>query len=133
VPDTAEQISMRACSRAITAAGIAAAVVAGPAGAAKTTAVGVSEREFRISVYRTTVAPGLVRFNVTNFGEDAHDLAVVAPGGRTLAVSPEIRSERRHTLSVRLARAGVYRLLCTKLDHAARGMRASVRVRRGRR
>jgi plastocyanin len=122
---------MRACGLALVAAGIAAAL-AGPAAAAsaKTTAVGVAEREFRISVYRTTVAPGLVRFNVTNFGEDAHDLAVVAPGGKTVAVSPEIRSERRHTLSVRLRRPGVYSLLCTKLDHAARGMRARVRVRR---
>jgi plastocyanin len=125
---------MRACGMALVAAGIAAAL-AGPATAAsaRTTAVGVAEREFRISLYRATVAPGLVRFNVTNFGEDAHDLAVVAPGGRTLAVSPEIRSERRHTLSVRLRRHGVYSLLCTKLDHAARGMRARVRVRRVRR
>jgi plastocyanin len=96
----------------------------------RSTAVGVSEREWRISLYRRTVSPGLVRFNVTNFGEDAHDLAVLAPDGRTLAQSPEIRSDRRHTLTVRLTRPGTYRLLCTKLDHPARGMRASLRVRR---
>lgn len=102
---------------------------AGSAGAASTS-VGVAEREFRISVYRSTVPPGTVRFNVANFGEDAHDLAVLTPGGRTLAISPEIRSGRRHTLSVRLSRPGLYRLLCTKLDHPARGMRATVRVRR---
>jgi plastocyanin len=125
---------MRACGAISAALTLLAAAVLVPAGAAartsSTTAVGVSEREFRISVYRTSVAPGPVRFNVTNFGEDAHDLAVFAPGGRLLALSPEIRSERRHTLAVRLARPGVYRLVCTKLDHAARGMRTTVRVRR---
>jgi len=110
---------------------LVAAVGGGPTPAAGAgTAVGVGEREFRISVYRAAVPRGAVRFNVTNFGEDAHDLAVVAPGGRTLAVSPEIRAGRRHTLSVRLLRPGVYRLLCTKLYHPARGMRATLRVRR---
>ena len=110
---------------------LVAAVVFVPAAAASAgTAVGVAEREFSISLYRAMVRPGTVRFNVTNFGEDAHDLAVLAPGGARLAVSPEIRAGRRHTLSVHLSRPGVYRLLCTKLDHPARGMRARLRVRR---
>ncbi|HVE67344.1 MAG TPA: hypothetical protein VNB64_02060 [Solirubrobacteraceae bacterium] len=121
---------MRA-SLAVTAALLAAAFAGAAADAApRSTAVGVAQREFRISLYRTTVPPGTVRFNVTNFGEDAHDLAVIAPGGRRLAISPEIRAGRRHTLAVRLARPGAYRLLCTKLDHPARGMRATLRVKR---
>jgi plastocyanin len=121
---------MRA-SLAITAALFLAAVAGGSAQAAPvSTAVGVSEREWRISLYRSTVPPGTVRFNVTNFGEDAHDLAVVGPDGRTLALSPEIRSGRRHTLAVRLARPGTYRLLCTKPAHVGLGMRTTVRVRR---
>ena len=122
---------MRA-SLAVAAALLVAVALGAAAGAAtpRSTAVGVSEREFRISLYRRTVPPGTVRFNVTNFGEDAHDLAVVAPDGRPLAVSPEIRSGRRHTLAVRLARPGTYRLLCTKPEHVALGMRTSVQVRR---
>src|SRR4051812_13799059 len=124
---------MRA-SMAITAAGFVAAAIAAAGGpveaapVARATSVGVAQREFRISVYRTTVPTGTVRFNVTNFGEDAHDLAVVAPGGSTVAITPEIRAGRRQTLAVRLARPGTYRLLCTKLDHPARGMRAAIRV-----
>jgi plastocyanin len=119
----------------ITAAAVAVAAGAClPAGAgAAGTAVGVAEREFRISLYRATVAPGTVRFNVTNFGEDAHDLAVLTFHGRLLAISPEIRAGRRHRLTVRLRRPGAYRLVCTKLDHPARGMRATLRVRRTRR
>ena len=123
----------------ITAAGFLAAAVLGPAAsvsasahALRSTAVGVSEREYRIGVYRTTVAPGNVRFNVTNFGQDAHALTVTTRRGTVIATSPEIRSERQATLKVRLTRPGTYRLLCVKLDHAARGMRATVVVRRPR-
>jgi plastocyanin len=121
---------------AITAAVVLA--VTGFAGAAaarphaRTTAVGVSEREYRISVYRRTVAPGTVRFNVTNFGEDAHDLTVVTTRGTVLAASGEIRSDRQATVKVRLTRPGTYGLVCLKLDHAARGMHATVVVRRPR-
>ena len=121
----------------ITAAGFVAAAVLGLAAsgsagahALKSTAVGVSEREYRIGVYRNTVAPGTVRFNITNFGEDAHDFTVTTRRGTVLASLPEIRSERRATLKVRLTRPGTYRLLCMKVDHAARGMRATVVVRR---
>jgi plastocyanin len=123
----------------ITAACFLAAAVIGLTGVAATrshaaanTAVGVSEREYRINAYRRTVPPGIVRFNVTNFGEDAHDLTVVTKRGTVLATSGEIRSERQATLRVRLTRPGTYRLLCVKLDHAARGMRATVVVRRPR-
>ena len=121
----------------ITAAGFLAAAVMGLAAsvsasahALKSTTVGVSEREYRIGVYRRTVAPGTVRFNVTNFGEDAHDFTVTTRRGTVLASLTEIRSERQATLKVRLMRPGAYRLLCTQLDHAARGMRATVVVRR---
>jgi plastocyanin len=119
------------------AAGFLAAAVIGLAGdaaarphASRSTAVGVSEREYRIGVYRKTVPPGTVRFNVTNFGEDAHDFTVTTRRGTVLASVAEIRSARQATLKVRLTRPGTYRLLCTQLDHAARGMRATVVVRR---
>jgi plastocyanin len=129
---------MRVC-RSIAAAGLALLAAAfgfaGGAGArpsAHATSVGVSEREFRISVYRSTVAPGTVRFNVRNFGEDAHDLTVLDLRGNVLAASPEIRSDRRATVTVKLTRPGRYRLVCLKLDHAQRGMRAAVVVKRPR-
>ena len=94
------------------------------------TAVGVGEREFTISPYRTTVPKGLVRFNVTNFGEDGHNLTVVrASDGKTLASSPEIRSEKQFTLGVTLKRAGTYRLYCTIAGHKALGMKSKIRVK----
>lgn len=94
------------------------------------TSVGVAEREFRISLYRTAVRPGSVRFNVRNYGEDAHNLVVTGPRGFDPVASEEIRSGARATLTVRLRRPGAYRLLCTTADHLSRGMRATLRVRR---
>ena len=46
------------------------------AGEPRPTAVGVGEREWRVALYRSRVPVGRVRFNVRNFGEDGHDLAV---------------------------------------------------------
>src|SRR6266849_4052079 len=122
----------------LVAAASAALAWAGGAGAAPrarpaSTAVGVGEREFRISVYRPVVAPGALRLNVTNRGEDVHDLVVLDRRGRRVAASGEIGAGARATIRVTLLRAGTYRLLCTRDDHAARGMRARLRVMPSRR
>ena len=71
---------------------------------------------------------GTVKFNVTNFGEDGHDLAVISPAGKLLKLGPEVKSGQRGSLTVRLPKPGAYRLLCTLADHAARGMTARIRV-----
>lgn len=93
-------------------------------------AVGVAEREWGISSYRAKVRPGRIRFNVTNFGEDAHNLEIVGPHGYHSRVTSDIRAHQHTTLSVTLRRPGVYRLICTKPGHLRRGMRASIRVKR---
>ena len=113
---------------AIALLGVAAPARAGVP--ANGTAVGVGEREFTISPYRTTVPKGLVRFNVTNFGEDGHNLTVVrASDGKILASSPEIRSEKQFTLRVSVKKAGTYRLYCTIAGHKALGMKSKIRVK----
>jgi hypothetical protein len=105
---------------------LAAAPAAAPA--VRTTPVGVGLREFRISLYRASVRPGVVKLNLGNFGEDVHDIAV-RRAGRTYGRSPELRSGTRGVLRVRLRRRGRYRLVCLVADHARRGMRATLRVR----
>jgi hypothetical protein len=94
------------------------------------TPVGVGEREWRISLYRSEVVTGRVKFNVHNFGEDAHDLAVRNSSGRVLGTTPEIRPGRSDTLSVRLRKPGRYRVFCSLEGHEARGMHAVLRVKR---
>ena len=93
--------------------------------------VGVGMREWSVAVYRTHARPGRVKLNLTNFGEDAHDLQVFGPAGYRSARSPEVAPfGGRETLRVTLQRTGTYRLLCMKPGHAGLGMRATLRVSR---
>ena len=77
----------RALAAVVLATGLLAAWLLTAAGAGahkpRSTAVGVSEREFRVSVYRASVPAGTVRFNLSNEGEDVHDLVVRTARGRT--------------------------------------------------
>lgn len=117
------------CCLAVAPLGLGVSVA--PAADRPTTAVGVGAREYSLSLYRTQVRPGVVRFNLTNFGEDGHDLVVRTPAGRVAGRLPEIEGfGGRATLRVRLRRAGRYRLSCSIADHAKRGMKATLRVRR---
>lgn len=112
------------------AAALAAATLAtagSPAPVA--TPVGVGLREYRVSIYRPSVRRGRIKLNLTNRGEDVHDIAV-RRAGRTVAHSALVRAGGRVALRVRLARTGRYSLVCTVADHAERGMRATLRVRR---
>ena len=93
--------------------------------------VGLGLREYHISVYRPAVRPGGVAFTMTNYGEDAHDLQVVGPGGYRSAVSPDVRALGGHVrFRVTLRRPGTYQLLCVKPGHVKRGMRTTLRVTR---
>jgi plastocyanin len=108
---------------------VIAAALAVLAAATSPTAVGVGAHEYRFGVYRSSVRPGAVVFNLHDFGEDAHDLVVLGPRGYRSAVSPDVRPGQDVAFRVHLRRAGVYRLICVKPGHAARGMRATLRVR----
>jgi plastocyanin len=104
--------------------------LAAPAAAkAPVTAVGVSEREFHISPYRTSVAPGTVKFNVHNFGEDTHNLVILGPKG-FVAVGPDVDSEQNASFTVKLKTQGTYTLLCTRADHAKLGMKTRFKVKK---
>ena len=91
--------------------------------------VGVGAREYRFGVYRSAVPRGGVRFNIHNYGEDAHDLMVLGPKGYRSAVSPDVVPGENIALTVQLRRPGRYTLICVKPGHAAKGMKATIRVR----
>jgi len=115
--------------RAIALAAVAlAAAAAVPASARAPTPVGVGEREWRVSLYRSSVPVGYVRLNVHNFGEDGHDLSVRTRTGRVLASLPELRPGESDSLRVRLRRPGRYVVFCSLEGHEALGMRARLRV-----
>jgi hypothetical protein len=118
---------------ALAAVGSGAGAAAGTgAASARPTAVGVGEREWRISLYRSRVPLGRVRLNVRNFGEDGHDLAVRTRSGRVLGALGEIRPGETDSLTVRLRRPGRYIVFCSLEGHEALGMRAVLRAKRPR-
>ncbi|MFY9488912.1 MAG: hypothetical protein WAP35_09500 [Solirubrobacterales bacterium] len=95
---------------------------------ASTSYVQASAREFYYGLSRSTVRPGSVKFEVVNFGEDDHDLAITRKGGSTIAVTAEIKPGEYTTVTRKLRR-GSYVLWCTISDHKSRGMRAVLRVK----
>ena len=108
-----------------------AVVLAAPAAAAaRPTAVGVGEREWRIALYRPWVPAGLVKFNVKNFGEDGHDFVVRNARGVTRARLPELGAGETASVTARLMRRGRYTVYCSLPGHLQLGMRAVLRVRR---
>jgi hypothetical protein len=112
----------------LAALAVAAAAVAAPG--RPPTAVGVAEREWRISLYRASVPAGRVRFNVRNFGEDGHDLGARSRSGRVVGHLPEVPPGETGSLTVRLRRPGRYTVFCALEGHEARGMRSVLRVKR---
>jgi hypothetical protein len=92
------------------------------------TPVGVGEREWRVTLYRSEVPVGRVRFNVRNFGEDGHDLSVRNSRERVLGTLPELRSGETGSLTVRLRRPGRFVVFCSLDGHEELGMRARLRA-----
>jgi plastocyanin len=107
----------------LAAFGSAAATARGPV------TLGVAEREFRISTYADAVKRGPVKFNVTNFGQDTHNLVITGP--RHFRVKgPDVEPGSRASVSATLRRPGTYYLLCTRANHRKLGMKAKLIVRR---
>jgi hypothetical protein len=92
------------------------------------TTIGTGLREYRVSLYRGSVRPGVVRFTLHNFGEDPHDLAVKRLGHR-YGKGAQILPGDSGVLRVRLTKPGRYTVYCTLAGHAAKGMKAILRVR----
>jgi plastocyanin len=111
---------------------VAAAPAAAVTSRGRATSVGVGEREWRVSLYRTRVPTGVVRLNVHNYGEDGHDLAVRNRHGKVLASLPEIGPDGHDTLRVRVRRPGRYVVFCSLEGHEGKGMRARLTVVRRR-
>ena len=118
---------MRRLGLLVVAVGCAGAL---PAQAAAPLArVQVVAVEFHYRLSRVRIPAGPVRIELVNFGQDEHDLRLRRVGGTKVYRLPRTFPDEHRILTVRL-RPGLYRLSCTIADHAARGMRAELRVRR---
>jgi plastocyanin len=109
-----------------TALGAAAAPLLG---ARSPQRVQVTALEFEYRLSRLTVRQGPALIELVNYGEDEHDLVLRRVGGTKVWRLKKLLPGSRATLSVRL-RPGKYRLWCAVADHAGRGMRATLRVKK---
>ena len=110
----------------LTALGAAAAPILGARGPQR---VQVTALEFEYRLSRLNVRQGPALIELVNYGEDEHDLVLRRVGGTKVWKLRKLLPGSRATLSLKL-RPGTYRLWCAVADHRARGMRATLRVRR---
>ena len=109
--------------------GLAFAAAMPAQAAAPLSRVQVVAVEFRYRLSRVRVPAGPVRIELANFGQDEHNLTLQRVGSSTIYQLPTALPGQREILNLRL-KPGVYRLSCSLADHAARGMHATLRVRR---
>jgi plastocyanin len=88
----------------------------------------VVAKEFSFGLSRVNAKPGPVVIELTNFGQDPHDLRVQRVGARHIAGTPVVAPGERRQLTLRLSR-GRYSFWCSVADHRKLGMRATLVVR----
>ena len=90
--------------------------------------LGVQASEFSFGLSRPEVKEGNLVLQFYNRGEDAHNLRIAFfKSNRTIGAIPDVQSGRTTTATFPLKPA-TYNLVCTLYGHAARGMRAKLRV-----
>lgn len=108
----------------------AALALAAPATAAAPARLLVGAKEFRFTLSRTTIKAGPAIIQLQNFGEDDHNLRLKRIGGtRTYRIKTVAPAADVGELETKLA-AGKYKLWCSLADHAARGMRTTLVVKK---
>jgi plastocyanin len=102
---------------------------ASPATAATTfpTRVQAVADEYRFTLSRIKVPSGQVKIELANFGEDPHNLKLKRIGGTSVHTVGETLPGERTVKTFKL-QAGQFRLWCSVADHAALGMKATLRV-----
>jgi hypothetical protein len=91
--------------------------------------VQVEAREFSYTLSRPSVRAGWVIVELRNAGEDAHDLRMRRVGGTRVYAWPVTQSGGVVDEELRLL-PGRYLLWCGVGDHRARGMQATLVVRK---
>jgi plastocyanin len=91
--------------------------------------VQVVAREFSFALSRPTIKAGTAIVELDNQGEDAHDLRMRRVGGSRVYTWPTVLPGRYSDREYRLL-PGTYVFWCSIADHRARGMTATLVVRR---
>jgi uncharacterized cupredoxin-like copper-binding protein len=107
------------------AAAVAWCQPVGAASHARAASAGVAVKafEFKYTFSKKTVGKGSVKFTIKNTGHLSHDLKI--NGKKSTLVKPG----KSTTLTVKFAKAGKYKFLCTVSGHAAAGMKGTLIVK----
>ena len=90
----------------------------------------VGAKEFRLTLSRASIKAGQAIIQLQNFGEDDHNLNLRRIGGtRVYKIATVSPGADVGELDTKLA-AGKYKLWCSIADHAARGMRVTLTVKK---
>jgi hypothetical protein len=96
------------------------------------TAVGVAEGEYYTHLSRATICPGPILIQLSNEGEDDHDLKVLDTGSGTIVATWDTASPGEAVTKRLSLPAGSYRLFCSLSDgngaHDELGMHAILTV-----
>lgn len=114
---------------ALLVAGFACAGAMPAHAAAPLARVQVVADEFNYRLSRVRILAGPARIELANFGEDEHDLRLRRTGGTRTYRIGNVRPGSVDELEARFL-PGRFRLWCSLADHRARGMQATLVVRR---
>jgi hypothetical protein len=103
--------------------------LAAPASAAAPARLLVSAREFSLALSRPSIKAGPAIVQLANYGEDDHNLRLQRIGGTRIYKLHTVASGGNTTLSAAFL-AGRFKLWCSLADHAARGMRTTLVVKK---
>ena len=120
-----------AAAVALALAGAALAAVMSHGSANAATAIKVTEREYKITLSKRTVAAGTVTFTVHNTGHLKHALAVSGGGLSSVKKLGAIAPGKTRTLTVKFTKGGVVSVWCPMPGHAALGMKTSLALSTG--
>jgi hypothetical protein len=91
--------------------------------------VQVAATEFDFALSRASIKSGRALVELANYGEDPHDLRLQRIGGSRVYTLGVVAPGDSNVLSAKLL-PGTFRLWCSIADHRARGMHATLRVRK---
>jgi hypothetical protein len=104
--------------------------LAAPATAAAPARLLVGATEFHLTLSRAAIKSGPAIIQLANYGEDDHNLRLKRIGGtRVYKIATVSPGADVGELETKLA-AGKYKLWCSLADHAARGMRVTLTVKK---
>ncbi len=89
--------------------------------------LGVSAHDFYFVLSKRELSSGEETIELSNQGQDAHNLHIETAGGGTELELPETQKEGHASAEVDLA-PGTYRLFCSLPEHAEKGMETTLVV-----